>query len=183
MTLSLKKRKNKISLLTLEDCVLVKKVKRFLAGIILSGSCLVCSVPVFAGNGSSNMSVTVEDISSRLDFIGRKVLFESTEQLLNSLSSVFMVLKSMEARLDFLQKYLVTEQFKSVLCQLRISNSKEKQLCENLSRDVNIIACMPQILAAPKLGPKKFVGAISEIELYSFGETGRGTERQRELAY
>lgn len=173
-----KKRRNKICLSALEAYVLMKKVKKVLASIFLSFGCLMFSTAVLAGNGQSGVyrQISVDEISSRLNFIERKVLFESTKQLLNSLNLVFIVLKSAEPKLDIYQRALISKQFKNVLCKLRISSDEEARLFSGLSHNVNGIMFVPP---TPRLKPEKFVGEISE---WGWGAS-IGTESRFELVF
>ena len=113
MTPSLKKRKNKISLLTLEDCVLVKKSKNFLVSVILSCVCLSASTLVFAGNPQN---ISADSICSRLNLIKARIPFESTENLVTELNALFTTLeKSEELSVCPREKKWLCGDFRSVL--------------------------------------------------------------------
>ena len=161
----------------------MRKIKMFLIGAFLSAVCLVFSVPVFAGNSQSVSQADVDDICLRLGFIERKILFETTKQLLNELNLILVILKNMETKMNFYQKNLVLEQFKSVLSKqelsdkLKNSDLEDRKLYDNLSYEIND-AVSAKIPPTPKLVPKKFVGetdnwfwlsSIGTEEILGFG--------------
>ena len=162
MTLSLKKRENNY-----KGCILVDRIKKFFVSTFLSTICLLSFAPVFAGNGQSSNQMVANDICIRLSFIERKILFETTTQLLNDLNLVFVFLKSMEAKLNFEQKNLILEQFKSVLYKqefsdrIKKSSIDERNLYDSLSCKVSD-AVLIRVPPRPQLRPKKFVGEINE---------------------
>lgn len=162
MTLSPKERKN-----SCKGCILVNRIKKFFVSTFLSGMCLMFSAPVLAGNGQSGNQITVNDISIRLDFIERKILFETTTQILNELNLIFMFLKTMEAKLSFDQKSLILEQIKNVLYKpefsYKVKNSDltDRKLYDNLSCRVSDVAS-EKAPSTPRIMPKKFMGEVDE---------------------
>lgn len=179
MTLSLKKRKNQISLLTLEDCILVKKVKRFLAGIILSGSCLVCSTLVFAGNTpSSDCKIALNDICIKLGFIERKILFEPTKQLLDEFNSILVILKGMilirakELEIKPEDITRIFNSFKIAIERMYSLKTDEKEAIARLYEEVRLFSncCLESsritdVTSAPKLKPKMFKKGVLSISM------------------
>lgn len=166
MTLSPKERKNNC-----KGRILVNQIKKILMSTFLSGVCLVFSAPVLAGNGQSGNQVavqtTVNDIRIKLGFIERKILFESTTKLLSELNLIFMILKTMEAKLSFDQKSLILEQIKNVLYKpefsYKVKNSdlKDRKLYDNLSCRVSDVAS-EKAPSTPRIMPKKFMGEVDE---------------------
>ena len=181
----------------------MKKFKKFLAGTFLSGMCLVSSAPVLAAGGPKNTQVTVRGITSGLNFIEKKILFETTDQLLNNLNLLLTILKGIAKNLDFAQKHLLSGQFEKVLQQLKTSRKilsvEEQEVYEGLMRDIMSInvpgtpenlspthtgeSLLPEIQfktpPAPRITPKIFPGEISELVWL----TSIGTENKRELTF
>lgn len=153
-----------------KGCILVNRIKKIFIGTFLSGMCLVFSAPVLAGNGQSGsqaaVQTTVNDIRIRLGFIERKILFETTTQLLNELNLIFVVLKTVETKMSFDQKNLVLEQINKVLHKpefshkVEISGVEDKKLYNNLSREIKDVASINNPPSTPKLEPKKFTREI-----------------------
>ena len=156
--------------------------------------CLMVSTPVFAGNTQNSERVPADDIYRRLDFIGRKVVFESTKQLLDSLTLVSIVLKSIEVKIDFTQKLLISDQFERVLCQLKISNVEEQKMYDDLVRDIKLIR-IPKVTKklppkhsaessfnappTPRIKPKKLDCDIDEM----FWLSSKGTEEALYISF
>ncbi len=140
----------------------MKRIKNFVISAFLSGMCLIFSVPVFAGNVQNTNKITIKGVLLKLNFVQRKVLFESTEQILNELDLILVVLKNIEKRISFEEKSLISKQFVKILDNIKIANHRDEK-CDILLREA-VYMGSPH---APKILPIEFkmYDEIEEIRI------------------
>lgn len=149
----------------------MKKLKKILISTFLSGVCLVFSSPVFAGNSLSSMQTTASDVIRKLDFIEKKVPFESKSQILKELELVITHSEELKTiikpqdRLTILRPIL--NRISQMLEDLRGLSDEQKEFVDKLYRRILYMKMPP----APRIcayGPEVNVDVVKMVKFDSF---------------